>query len=62
MQAIGGGAERRKCEATFFLAEYDLLHRRRDEAVTLMQEAAKSCSSDALERNAAQGEAKRLTP
>ena len=62
VQAIGEGAERRKCEATFFLAEYELLHRRRDEAVTMMQEAAKSCSSDALERNAAVGEAKRLTP
>ena len=62
MQAINKDALRRKCEAAFFLAEYDLLHRRRDEAVTLMQDAAKSCSSDALERNAAQGEAKRLTP
>ena len=62
VQAIGEGAERRKCEATFFIAEYDLLHRRHDEAVTMMQEAAKSCSSDALERNAAVGEARRLTP
>ena len=62
MPAINKDALRRKCEAAFFLAEYDLLHRRRDEAVTLMQDAAKSCSSDALERNAAQGEAKRLTP
>jgi lipoprotein NlpI len=62
VQAIGEGAARRKCEATFFLAEYELLHRRRDEAASLMQEAAKSCSSDALERNAAQGEAKRLAP
>ncbi len=62
MQAINKDAERRKCEAAFFLAEYDLLHRRRDEAASLMREAAKGCSSDALERNAAQGEAKRLNP
>jgi hypothetical protein len=55
-------AVRRNCEAAFFLAEYDLLHRRCDEAASLMQEAAKSCSFDSLERNAVVGEAKRLRP
>ncbi|HEX5211264.1 MAG TPA: tetratricopeptide repeat protein [Pseudolabrys sp.] len=62
MQAVNKDAERRKCEAAFFLAEYDLMHRRRDEAVILMQEAAKTCTWDAFERNAAMAEAKRLAP
>jgi hypothetical protein len=41
MQAINKDPVRRKCEAAFFLAEHDLLHRRRDEAVTLMQDGQK---------------------
>ena len=53
---------RRKCETAFFLAEYDLLHRRRDEAAALMQAATKLCVSDFFERNAAVGEAKRFAP
>lgn len=61
-QAAGDEAERRKCEGEFYLAEYDLLHRRRDEAAALMQAAAKSCSHDNFERNAAAAEAKRLAP
>ncbi len=60
-RAIGKEADERKCEVSFFLSEYDLLHRRRHEAASLMQEAAKSCFGF-LERNAAQGEAKRLQP
>jgi tetratricopeptide (TPR) repeat protein len=62
VSAIGREADTRKCEVSFFLAEYDLLHRRRQEAASLMQEAAKNCGFDVLERNAAQGEAKRLQP
>ena len=62
VQAVGDEAARRKCEGEFYLAEYDLLHRRRDEAVTLMQQAAKSCSHDNFERNAAAAEAKRFAP
>ncbi len=62
VRAIGKEADTRKCEAAFFLAEYDLLHRRRQQAASLMQDAAKSCWFDMLERNAAQGEAKRLQP
>lgn len=58
----GEDATPRKCETAFFLAEYDLLHRGRDEAASLMQQAIKSCSLDQLERNAAAGEAKRLAP
>ncbi len=53
---------RRTCEIAFFLAEYDLLHQRRDEAAALMQKAATSCAFDFFERNAAVGEAKRLAP
>ena len=61
--SITGAEEvRRKCEVAFFLAEYDLLHHRREEAAALMQAAAKLCAFDFFERNAAEGEAKRLTP
>jgi len=58
----GKEAAKRKCEVAFFLSEYDLLHRRRAEAAALMHEAARICVFDYLERNVAQGEAKRLQP
>jgi lipoprotein NlpI len=62
VRAIGEEATRRKYEVAFLLAEYYLLHRRRDEAATLAHEAASSCSFDFFERNAAIGEAKGLRP
>lgn len=58
----GPDQARRTCEIAFFLAEYDLLHHRRDEAAALMQKAVTSCAFDFFERNAAEGEAKRLSP
>jgi lipoprotein NlpI len=53
---------RRTCEIAFFLAEYDLLHRRRDEAAALMQKAATSCAFDFFERNAAVARPSALLP
>jgi lipoprotein NlpI len=51
---------RRKCDVAFFLAEYDLLHRRRSEAAKLMEEAAKTCTFDRLIRRSAIAEAERI--
>lgn len=51
---------RRKCDVAFFLAEYDLLRRRRIEAAKLMEDAAKTCTFDRLIRRAAIAEAERI--
>jgi hypothetical protein len=50
----------RDCAVAFYLGEYLLTHRRRDEALPYLKQAAEICSGDGeFERDAARGEVAR---
>ena len=50
----------RDCGVAFYLGEYLLTHRRRDEALAYLKQAAEICSGDGeFERDAARGEVMR---
>jgi formylglycine-generating enzyme required for sulfatase activity/lipoprotein NlpI len=51
-----------RCEATFYIAEWQLLHNQRGEAATALHAAADTCPDDFIEHDGAVAELKRLEP
>ena len=52
--------EQRACDEAFYIGEYSLTRRRRDEALAWLQQAAKTCEAGAVERDVAESELRRL--
>ncbi len=53
-------AQRKECEAAFYMGEIDLIADRSAEAKTRFQQASEICSKDSFEKAAAEAELGRL--
>jgi lipoprotein NlpI len=49
-----------RCEAGFYVGEWDLMHGKRDQATRLLQSAARTCEAISIESGGAKSELKRL--